>query len=135
LQSFFYSFKNATPVLVQVTFQPRKPPGQLSGALATLAGHYGSGYNLWMRQVSSNVRVKVLFFGRVRELAGYREETEELPAGTTLNDLFERYTKRIPSLAGFRSSLVASRNQEFAAWDTQLAEGDEIAFLPPVSGG
>jgi molybdopterin converting factor subunit 1 len=104
-------------------------------APAMLAGHYGSGYNLCMPQVSSPLRVKVLFFGRVRELAGHREETEELPAGTTLSDLFEHCAKRIPSLAGFRSSLVASRNQEFAAWDTQLAEGDEIAFLPPVSGG
>jgi molybdopterin synthase sulfur carrier subunit len=79
--------------------------------------------------------VKVLFFGRVRELAGHCEEAEELPEGATLADLFERYARRFPALAGFRSSLVASRNQEFAAWNTKLAEGDEIAFLPPVSGG
>jgi molybdopterin converting factor subunit 1 len=79
--------------------------------------------------------VKVLFFGRIREFAGHREETEELPAGTTLAELFERITKRLPALADFRSSLVASRNQEFAAWDATLADGDEIAFLPPVSGG
>jgi molybdopterin converting factor small subunit len=38
-------------------------------------------------------------------------------------------------LAGFRNSMVVSRNQEFAAWDTRVAAGDEIAFLPPVSGG
>jgi molybdopterin converting factor subunit 1 len=79
--------------------------------------------------------VKVLFFGRVRELAGHREEAQELPEGATIADLFERCTRRFPDLAGFRSSLVASRNQEFAAWDTKLAHGDEIAFLPPVSGG
>jgi molybdopterin converting factor subunit 1 len=77
----------------------------------------------------------VLFFGRVRELAGHTEETEELPMGATIADLFERYARRFPALAGFRSSLVASRNQEFAAWDTDLADGDEVAFLPPVSGG
>ena len=77
----------------------------------------------------------MLFFGRMHELAGHREESEELPEGATLADLFECYIKRFPALAGFRSSLVASRNQEFAAWDTELAEGDEIAFLPPVSGG
>ena len=88
-----------------------------------------------MPQVSPTFRVKVLFFGRAHELAGRREETEELPAGATIADLFERCTKRCPSLAGFRSSLVASRNQEFAAWDTKLADDDEIAFLPPVSGG
>ncbi len=88
-----------------------------------------------MSHVSSTIRVKVLFFGRVREIAGRQEEIDELPAGTTLAELFERNTKRFPSLAGFRSSLVASRNQEFAAWDTILANGDEISFLPPVSGG
>ena len=100
-----------------------------------LAAPYSSGYNFPVPQVSSTFRVKVLFFGRVHELTGFREETEELHEGTTLDDLFERYTKRFPSLAGFRSSLVASRNQEFAAWDTKVADGDEIAFLPPVSGG
>jgi molybdopterin converting factor subunit 1 len=101
----------------------------------TLAGHYASGYNFQVPQVSPTFRVKVLFFGRVRELAGHREEAEELPEGATIADLFERYMRRFPALAGFRSSLVASRNQEFAAWDTKLAESDEIAFLPPVSGG
>jgi len=101
----------------------------------SLAGLHASGYNFQVPQVSPTFRVKVLFFGRVRELAGHSQETEELPEGATLTDLFERYTRRFPAFAGFRSSLVASRNQEFAAWDTKLAEGDEIAFLPPVSGG
>ena len=77
----------------------------------------------------------MLFFGRVRELAGHAEETGELPEGATIADLFDRYARRFPALGGFRSSLVASRNQEFAAWDTKLADGDEVAFLPPVSGG
>ena len=77
----------------------------------------------------------MLFFGRVRELTGQGAEFEELPEGATLSDLFERYALRVPALAAFRSSLVASCNQEFAAWDTNLAPGDEVAFLPPVSGG
>jgi len=45
------------------------------------------------------------------------------------------YSTRIPELAKYRSSVVASRNQEFVAWDTVLHSGDEVAFLPPVSGG
>jgi len=77
----------------------------------------------------------VLFFGRVRELAGHADETAELPEDATIADLFDRYAHRFPALAAFRSSVVASRNQEFAAWDTKLAEADEVAFLPPVSGG
>jgi molybdopterin synthase sulfur carrier subunit len=85
--------------------------------------------------VLSNFRVNVLFFGRVRELTGLAQESVELPAGATLSDLFDHYTARFPRLAEFRASLVASRNQEFAAWDTLLSAGDDIAFLPPVSGG
>jgi molybdopterin converting factor subunit 1 len=85
--------------------------------------------------VLSNFRVNVLFFGRVRELTGLQQECVELPAGATLSDLFDRYATRFPRLAEFRASLVASRNQEFAAWDTLLSAGDDIAFLPPVSGG
>jgi molybdopterin converting factor subunit 1 len=85
--------------------------------------------------VLPTIRVKVLFFGRVRELTGLTEESCEVGEATTLDGLFQTYIKRFPQLSGFRSSLVASRNQEFAAWDTSVASGDEIAFLPPVSGG
>lgn len=81
------------------------------------------------------VWVRVLFFGRLRELIGMAEESGELPTDTTLAELFDRYAQRFPKLGGFRGSMVVSRNQEFAAWDTRVAAGDEIAFLPPVSGG
>jgi molybdopterin converting factor subunit 1 len=86
-------------------------------------------------QVSPSIRVNVLFFGRVRELAGMTQESLEIPAGATMADLFERYAQRFPALVGFRPSLVASRNQEFVPWDTLLSSEDDIAFLPPVSGG
>ncbi|HXR34195.1 MAG TPA: MoaD/ThiS family protein [Verrucomicrobiae bacterium] len=88
-----------------------------------------------MPSVLPSVQVKVLFFGRVRELTGLSEENGEINQGATLGDLLGRYIQRYPQLAGFRASLVASRNQEFAAWDTRIVSGDEIAFLPPVSGG
>lgn len=88
-----------------------------------------------MPSVLPTFRVKVLFFGRIRELTGLSEESGEINQGATLGDLLERYIQRYPQLAGFRASLVASRNQEFAAWDTRIAAEDEIAFLPPVSGG
>ena len=93
------------------------------------------GYNFRMAQTAPSVRVKVLFFGRLRELIGLSEETPELPEGATLAQVFDKYAERSPKLAGFRGSMVVSRNQEFAAWDTRVAAGDEIAFLPPVSGG
>jgi sulfur-carrier protein len=92
-------------------------------------------YNFRVATVSPTLRVKVLFFGRLRELTGLAEEAGELPEGATLAQVFERYAERYPKLAGFRNSMVVSRNQEFAAWDTRVSAGDEIAFLPPVSGG
>lgn len=81
------------------------------------------------------IRLKVLFFGGLKEIAGRAEESVELAAGSCIEDLFAQFSSRRPELARYRGSLVASRNQEFAAWDTSLDSGDEIAFLPPVSGG
>jgi molybdopterin synthase sulfur carrier subunit len=100
-----------------------------------LAGCVASGYNFPMPRVLPNLRITVLFFGRVRELTGLAEESLDMPAGATLADLFDRYAQRFPKLASFRASLVASQNEEFAAWNAPLAEHDTIAFLPPVSGG
>jgi molybdopterin converting factor subunit 1 len=81
------------------------------------------------------VRVKVLFFGRLKEIAGRGEESVEITDGASIEQLFAAFTRQHPELAPFRASLVASRNQEFAAWSTPLHAGDEVAFLPPVSGG
>ena len=88
-----------------------------------------------MSRVTPSIRVKVLFFGRLKEVAGAAEEFVELVPGSRIEDLFARVIAVRPELARFRASLVASRNQEFAAWSTPIDSGDEIAFLPPVSGG
>jgi molybdopterin converting factor subunit 1 len=100
-----------------------------------LAANQSSGYNFVVPSVSARIRLKVLFFGRIRELCGLSEESIQMAEGATLEEVFTSYALRFPKLSGFHSSLVASRNQEFAAWDTKVTEGDEIAFLPPVSGG
>lgn len=84
---------------------------------------------------SQKARIKVLFFGRLKEVVGQAEDTVELPDGAPIEALFSHYGVNHPELARFRASLVASRNQEFAAWTTPLHSGDEVAFLPPVSGG
>lgn len=94
-----------------------------------------AGYNSVVTPVSQTVRVKVLFFGRLKELIGRGEDALEVSEASTIEQLFTAYAGRHPELGKFRSSLVASRNQEFAAWDTPLHSGDEVAFLPPVSGG
>jgi len=81
------------------------------------------------------MRVHVLFFGRLKEIVGNAEDHAELSEGARVEDLFARYGTRFPELARYRSSVVASVNQEFAEWRAPLASGDEVAFLPPVSGG
>ena len=81
------------------------------------------------------MRVRVLFFGQLKEIVGRGEEYAELADGARLEDLFASYGQRYPKLAGFRHSVVASVNESFADWASPLAVGDEVAFLPPVSGG
>jgi molybdopterin converting factor subunit 1 len=81
------------------------------------------------------MRVRVLFFGQLKDIVGVAQEDAELSDGARVEDLFERYGRRFPKLAEFRASVAASVNQEYAAWRAPLESGDEVAFLPPVSGG
>jgi molybdopterin synthase catalytic subunit len=81
------------------------------------------------------MRVRVLFFGQLKDIVGRAEDAADLSEGARVEDLFARYGQRYPELSRFRSSVVASVNQAFADWRSPLAAGDEVAFLPPVSGG
>ena len=81
------------------------------------------------------MRARVLFFGTLREIAGTGSDVAELPEGTDLAGVFQAYAARFPRFRDMASSIVVARNQEFADPATKIAEGDEIAFLPPVSGG
>lgn len=81
------------------------------------------------------MRVRVLFFGQLKEIVGASQDETEISEGTRVEDLFERYGRRFPRLAEFRPSIAASVNQEYTDWRAPLRAGDEVAFLPPVSGG
>ena len=81
------------------------------------------------------MRIKVLYFGRLKELSGSSEESVEVREGTVVEELFARCSAERPELGKFRASLIAARNREFVAWDTPLRPDDEVGFLPPVSGG
>jgi molybdopterin synthase catalytic subunit len=74
-------------------------------------------------------------FARLRELArGAETETFELPAGSTLTDVYEALRLRHPALPD-RGAVRPALNQEFSDWGAAAADGDEVAFVPPVSGG
>jgi MoaE-MoaD fusion protein len=81
------------------------------------------------------MRLRVLFFGMLKDVVGRPAEDLELPEGADLGDVFEHYVASYPRLRELSSSIVTARNQEFADTATVLADGDEVAFLPPVSGG
>jgi MoaE-MoaD fusion protein len=81
------------------------------------------------------MRVRVLFFGLLKDIVGVAQDDADVSDGARLDDLFERYGRQFPKLAAFRPSIVASVNQEYSDWRATLASGDEVAFLPPVSGG
>lgn len=81
------------------------------------------------------MQVKVLFFGQLKDVVGRAEEQVELPAGASLADLVSYYQQRFPRWAEFRPSIAVAVNQEYAESGARLRGGDEVAFLPPVSGG
>lgn len=85
--------------------------------------------------VSATMHIKVLFFGLLKDVCGRAEDALELPAGSTTGSVFEHYAESIPKLRGMAASIVLARNQEFAKPVDLLSDGDEVALLPPVSGG
>src|SRR5579875_3932623 len=81
------------------------------------------------------MRVRVLFFGVLKELAGRAQDVIEVEPQTTIGTLFEQYCQKHETLRARRPSILFGKNGEFATADTTLSENDEVAFLPPVSGG
>jgi molybdopterin synthase catalytic subunit len=80
------------------------------------------------------MRVCVLYFGMLKDLAGQGSESIELPAGAVVSDLLVRFGD-LYGVPEFMLSLAVSVNQEYANLHVQLHDGDEVGLLPPVSGG
>lgn len=81
------------------------------------------------------MRVRVLFFGVLKDIVGRAEESLDVQPDCTLGNLFEMYSERFETLRDKRPSILFARNREFATPEIVLADDDEVAFLPPVSGG
>lgn len=81
------------------------------------------------------MQVRVLFFGILKDMAGRASDSLDLPENSRLCQVVEHYEKAVPGLKDLMPSLAVSVNQEYAALDARLKQGDEIALLPPVSGG
>jgi molybdopterin converting factor subunit 1 len=81
------------------------------------------------------MRVRVLFFGILKELVGKSADAIDLPERASVRDVLARYESQIPGLKEALPSLALAVNQQYAAPDTPLRPNDEVALLPPVSGG
>jgi molybdopterin converting factor subunit 1 len=81
------------------------------------------------------VRIRVLFFGPLADLFGTREEVLDIAEQTCLRDVYERYRARNDRLGEPGKNLLLAVNQDFCSAEVTLHDNDEVAFLPPMSGG
>jgi molybdopterin converting factor subunit 1 len=81
------------------------------------------------------MRVTVRLFARLRDIAGTGDLPREAPAGATVADVWRALVADFPEMARYESSISSAVNADYARMTAAVAEGDEIAFLPPVSGG
>jgi molybdopterin converting factor subunit 1 len=81
------------------------------------------------------MRVKVRLFARLRDIAGAADLARELPGGATVGTVWNLLADEHPELAAYRGAVSVAVNAEYARMDARIADGDEVAFLPPVSGG
>ena len=81
------------------------------------------------------MQVRVLFFGILKDLAGRSSDTLSLAENASAADVISHYQRRLPAPKGIFNSIAISVNQEYAGPEMKLKSGDEVALLPPVSGG
>jgi molybdopterin converting factor subunit 1 len=81
------------------------------------------------------VLVTIRLFARLREIAGAAELAREVPEGATAADVWEAIAGEFAGLRPYGATISCAVNEDYAKLTTRLQAGDEVAFLPPVSGG
>ena len=81
------------------------------------------------------MRVTVRVFARLRDIVGARELVRDAAPGATIRGVWRDLASEYPELAPYERSISAAVNTEYAKMDRVVGDGDEVAFLPPVSGG
>lgn len=81
------------------------------------------------------MRVTVRLFARLRDVVGAHEVGIDVADGGSIDDVWAALAAAHPAVAPFRASLSAALNDDYAKMTAPVADGDEVAFLPPVSGG
>jgi molybdopterin converting factor subunit 1 len=81
------------------------------------------------------MRVTVRLFARLRDIAGTAEFSREVSSGATIGELWGQLASEWPEFGRYEQSISSAVNADYAKMDRKLRPGDEVAFLPPVSGG
>ena len=81
------------------------------------------------------MRVTVRLFARLRDLAGAGELVREVPAPATVKSVWQTLVEETPTLQEYERTMSVAVNADYAKMSAAVAEGDEVAFMPPVSGG
>ena len=81
------------------------------------------------------MRVTVRLFARLRDIAGASELSREMATGATIGDLWRQLATEFPELVQYERSISTAVNADYARMNHVLVPDDEVAFLPPVSGG
>ena len=81
------------------------------------------------------MQVRVLYMGMLREIAGCEREVVQLPNGLPVGELYLQLQQRFPKLLEFRGAIALAVNYEYAEGTALLHDDDEVALIPPVSGG
>jgi molybdopterin converting factor subunit 1 len=81
------------------------------------------------------MRVTVRLFAGLRERAGAGELTIDVAPGATVADVWQSLVDTHPGVAPYAATMSCAVNEEYARMATAVGDGDEVAFLPPVSGG
>ena len=81
------------------------------------------------------MRVTVRLFARLRDLAGTGELVRDVPAPATVHTVWKSLTADMPSLVEYEGTMSVAVNADYSRMSAAVSDGDEVAFLPPVSGG
>ena len=81
------------------------------------------------------MRVTIRRFARLRDIAGAAEIGRDVANGATIGAVWQQLAGEFPELAAYERSISSAVNADYARMDHVLSDGDEVAFLPPVSGG